>query len=574
MALVTQLQEGLLEADAARVREHFRPEAGVEQVHHRVLRAADVQVDRQPVIDLVAGGKLAVVVRIGEAQEVPGGAGGAAHGIRLTARGAAAAGAGGVDELGDQRQRRLAGAGRLVVVDVGQQNGQLLFRDGQLAAGRAVNDRDRRAPVALAADEPVAQPVADPADAFAGLLEPGDELVDRLAAVWQAVERAGVDHRAGLGQRLGHLVGRGGAAGDLVDEADGQAILARELEVALIVGRDGHDCAGAVAHQNVVGDPDRDWHVIGRVDSERTGEDARLGSLRVDSLDLRCLLGPAHIGFHFGLPVRRGQCLDERVLRRQDHERRAEQGVRAGGEDADGGPHPCPSPNSGGGVQWKRHLGALAAADPLPLHLFDALGPVDGIEIGQEAVGVGRDLQVPLRHGTLLDRRSTAPAATFLDLFVSQAGLTGRAPVDRGAGAIGQPAPVEEEEDPLRPAVIIRQAGVDLPIPVIAGANALQRALIAGGELRYHLSGIAAEANRLVFGRLAEGVPAHRVQDVEAGHALETAEGVSGDVVLQVPDVETRAGGVREELQTVELRLSGMVRGAESALRLPPALPF
>ena len=45
-------------------------------------------------------------------------------------------------------------------------------------------------------------------------------------------------------------------AGD--DADDRQAEGRRELEVALVVAGDGHDRAGAVAHQDVVGDPDRD----------------------------------------------------------------------------------------------------------------------------------------------------------------------------------------------------------------------------------------------------------------------------------------------------------------------------
>ena len=42
-----------------------------------------------------------------------------------------------------------------------------------------------------------------------------------------------------------------------------------ELEVALVVRGHGHDRAGAVAHQHVVGDEDRDALVVRRVDRER-----------------------------------------------------------------------------------------------------------------------------------------------------------------------------------------------------------------------------------------------------------------------------------------------------------------
>ncbi len=43
----------------------------------------------------------------------------------------------------------------------------------------------------------------------------------------------------------------------------------------------------------------------------------------------------------------------------------------------------------------------------------------------------------------------------------------------------------------------------------------------------------------LLLGRQAEGVPAHRVQDVEALHALVAGEDVRGDVAFRVADVQT-----------------------------------
>jgi hypothetical protein len=49
-ALVEQLLERLLGEHQAAVVEHLVPEAGVEQVQHRVLDAADVEIDRHPVL--------------------------------------------------------------------------------------------------------------------------------------------------------------------------------------------------------------------------------------------------------------------------------------------------------------------------------------------------------------------------------------------------------------------------------------------------------------------------------------------------------------------------------------------
>ena len=50
----------------------------------------------------------------------------------------------------------------------------------------------------------------------------------------------------------------------------------RELEVALVVRGHGHDRAGPVTHQHVVGDEHGDVGVVRRVDRERAGEHAGL----------------------------------------------------------------------------------------------------------------------------------------------------------------------------------------------------------------------------------------------------------------------------------------------------------
>ena len=96
----------------------------------------------------------------------------------------------------------------------------------------------------------------------------------------------------------------------------------RELEVALVVGGDGHDRPGPVVGQHVVGDVHGQSLVVHRVDGMQAREDACL---------LRCR-GPvggllraraAHVVLHLvGLDPR-----DELVLGREDEERRPEQRV-------------------------------------------------------------------------------------------------------------------------------------------------------------------------------------------------------------------------------------------------------
>ena len=80
------------------------------------------------------------------------------------------------------------------------------------------------------------------------------------------------------------------------------------------MGRDGHDRARTVAHQDVVGDVDGDLFPVGRVYGVGAGEDTRLFPRHVGAVDLAHPGGPLDVGAHlFGL-LRGRYLLDRRVL--------------------------------------------------------------------------------------------------------------------------------------------------------------------------------------------------------------------------------------------------------------------
>ena len=94
------------------------------------------------------------------------------------------------------------------------------------------------------------------------------------------------------------------------------------------------------------------------------------------------------------------------------------------------------------------------------------LGPVDRLQVVEQAVGVVGDAEEPLLQLARLDRRAAAFAATVDDLLVGEhRGVLG-APVDRCLLAVGQAALEEAQEQPLRPAVVARMAGGELARPV------------------------------------------------------------------------------------------------------------
>src|SRR5207253_580520 len=76
---------------------------------------------------------------------------------------------------------------------------------------------------------------------------------------------------------------------------------------------------------------------------------------------------------------------------------------------------------------------------------------------------------------------------------------------------------------------------------------------------------------RGVLGRQAEGVPSHRLQHVEAAHAVVAGENVADGIVPDVSHVQLPRG-IRERAQAVELRRGGVFFDAVGARRCPVSL--
>ena len=79
----------------------------------------------------------------------------------------------------------------------------------------------------------------------------------------------------------------------------------------------------------------------------------------------------------------------------------------------------------------KSECGAFTAADPVALHRPRAFGPAgELIEALQQAVGIGRNAQEPLRQVAPFDEMLATPAAPIDDLLVGEHGLVVRTPID------------------------------------------------------------------------------------------------------------------------------------------------
>ena len=155
------------------------------------------------------------------------------------------------------------------------------------------------------------------------------------------------------------------------------------------------------------------------------------------------------------------------------------------------------------------------------------------------------------------------------------------------AGPVGVrvvPALEDLQEDPLGPAVERDVGGRHAPPVVVAQAQPPELAAHRGDVRLGRDPRVLAGLHRVLLGRQPEGVEAHRVEHVVAGHPLVAGEHVGTDVPERVADVETVAAGVGEHVQDVELGPSGhllvalgqqpgRVRRGEGVLPEPALLP-
>ena len=348
------------------------------------------------------------------------------------------------------------------------------------------------------------------------------------------------------------------------DLTDLQAVAFRELEVALVVGGHRHDRARPVGRQHVIGDPDGDALAGECVLGEGAGAHALLDPLRGRALDLLHQPRPGDVLVDLTALGGRGDLRHQRVLRRQDHERRAVDRVRPGGEEED--------LLSRMAVDVEGDLRALRAPDPVGLHDADPLRPIDPLE-AQQLVGVPRDPEEPLLQIAFDHWRLAALAAPADHLLVREHGLVLGAPVDRRHCPIRQTLLQKPQEHPLVPAVVLRVTGHDLATPVDRSAHHRELLAHVGHVLFGPRRWMHVPLDRRVLGGEAEGVEAHREQHVVTAHPQEARGAVGRRHGVPVTDVQlTRR--IRVHRHEVEVRPIGDVRCLVEAGRGPALLPL
>ena len=402
-----------------------------------------------------------------------------------------------------------------------------------------MDHRDRAAPVALARDAPVAQAEIDLAlgDGTVAVrlgLEPPRHRLMGLGRR-HAVEERRIDHPplAVIGD-VADLEGRRVLALGAHHRYHRQPVFAHEVEVALVMRRAAEDGARAVLHQDEVGDIDR--QLTGRIERMH-GSDAGVVAELLGGIDrLLRRAGALALGDErLQRRVPSGGGAGQRMVRGDRHEGGAEQRVGPRRVDdqfafAVGGRRV---------VEREADLQAFRPADPVLLHQPDLLRPaVERVEGGQEILRIVGDLEEPLRQLADLDHGARAPAAAVDDLLIGEHRLVDGIPVDLRDLALDEAGGQEVEEHRLLVLVVGRVAGRDLAAPVERQAHRF--------ELRPHrrdvgigpCGGMLAAVHGGALGRQAEGVPSHRMQDVEALGALVACDDVAHGVVADMAHMD------------------------------------
>ena len=102
----------------------------------------------------------------------------------------------------------------------------------------------------------------------------------------------------------------------------------REFEVPLVMSGHRHDGAGSVAHQNIIGNPNRRLLPVHRINGMTPGKDSRFLFRQIGAIEITLASGLCDVGFNFLSLGGCGQFWDEGMLRRQYHISCSEKGVR------------------------------------------------------------------------------------------------------------------------------------------------------------------------------------------------------------------------------------------------------
>ena len=327
-----------------------------------------------------------------------------------------------------------------------------------------------------------------------------------------------------------------------------------------------HNRTGAITNEHVIGNENRDFFAVDRIDRTHTVEFyagflfCELRTFKITFLGRFRLISFYLI--HIADPV--CPLLNGRMLRRNDHVSCSEQGIRTGRVNQQ-------LVSCSG---FKLHLSTMAAANPVFLLSFYAGNVIQIIQIVHETVRISGDFQHPLTLDLVCGLSAAPLTLAVHNLFVCQYYLTGRAPVHVHLFFISQTLFVQLQEDPLGPFVIIGIGGIDLTVPIKRQTKAFQLAfkashIFSGDDFRMDVV-----FHRIVFRGQAKCIPAHGVQHIIALQPFFTRHNIQRCIAARMAYMQALSGRIRKFYQCVVFRKGIILFGRKGMFLVPNLLPF
>ena len=456
--LSQQVGERFVVINQASITQYFQEEARIEQVEDCVFDTADVLVNRTPVVVNFFSKRQFVVFRIGITQVIPRGAQEGVHGISFTSCRTTAFGASAIQESFGSSKRRFSACVKFNIFR--QANGEFFFRNKNFAASRAVNYRDRSAPITLTADQPVAQTIVYTAftEAFSFSFVHD---CSHCSVHFHTVEFTGVNQFAFFFfVSAGHFFQFQVNAFRLYNNDFFDAVFFCKHPVTLVTGRYAHNCASTIIVQNIVGYPNFNGFTSVRVNAMNASENTFFFGFAGSTFNIRLVANFVAEFFDFSsFGIVFADFFNQRMFSSQSHKGYAIGSIRTSGINCN---FIIKCRNS------EFHFQTFTTTNPVALHGFNAFRPAfEQVQIFQQFISIVSDFEEPLFQIFLFNYAVATPAFAVDNLFVSKYGVTFVAPVNCRFFLSSQTFFIEQLEEPLSPFVVVFFAGCNFTIPVI-----------------------------------------------------------------------------------------------------------
>ena len=207
----------------------------------------------------------------------------------------------------------------------------------------------------------------------------------------------------------------------------------------------------------------------------------------------------------------------------------------------------------------KIDLGPDTFSDPVFLHCNHFFRPSrQFVTVKQKILGKVGNLEKPLPQLLLTNLPATAPAQAGFNLFIGQNRLAVFAPVHKRLFAVSRALFIHFQKQPLFPAIVRRLAGCKLPAPIVAESHAPELGPhgIDIGIGPFGRMGFI--GNGGIFGRHAESIPSHGMQDVKSAHTFIAGHHIPDGIIADMSNMNI-SRGIGKHFKQIIFRLGGVL---------------